>query len=331
MFFYFFLFRIILTTKNIYKEIYFSNNYYNFFFNTIEYSSIIYNTILCTIVKNENLYIKEFVEHYLAIGINKIIVYDNNEEKGEKLNQILKNYIKKGYIDIINFRGKRAAQMLSFNDCYSNNQNLYDWIMFFDIDEFLILNEYKNINNFLRNKKFKLCDVIQINWVIFDDNDLISYDNRPLNIRFTRPLYTQIMENRYVKSISRTYINLKWVDPHSPTVDFNVCNVDGKRIINKSVMFKNIALESKLKKPYLKHFKYKTVEEYYGDKLNKGDVYYKEIKWEFYIDKKYFFQINKRTREKEDIINELYKIYLISNFGIKKYIKGKFLNINFIK
>ena len=128
MFFYFFLFRIILTSKNIYKEIFFSKNYYNFFFNTKEYSSIIYNTILCTIVKNENLYIKEFVEHYLAIGINKIIVYDNNEEKGEKLNQILKNYIKKGYIDIINFRGKREAQMLSFNDCYSNNQNLYDWI-----------------------------------------------------------------------------------------------------------------------------------------------------------------------------------------------------------
>lgn len=331
MFFYFFLFRIILTSNKIYKEIFFSNNYYNFFLNTLEYSSITYKTILCTIVKNENLYIKEFVEHYLTIGINKIIVYDNNEEKGEKMDQILKNYIEKGYIDIINIRGKRMAQMLSFKDCYSKNKNLYDWIMFFDIDEFLILNEYKNINNFLRNNKYKACDVIQINWVIFDDNDLISYDNRPLNIRFTRPLYKQIIENRYVKSICRTCVNLKWKDPHSPSGKFNVCNVDGNKVKNKSIMKKNIVLESKLKKPYLKHFKYKTAEEYYGDKLTKGDVYYKDIKWEFFIDKNYFFQINKRTKEKEDVINELYKMFIISKIGIKKYIKGKFLKINFIK
>ena len=234
--------------------------------------------------------------------------------------------------NVNDYRGKRESQMLSFNDCYSNNKNLYDWIMFFDIDEFLILNEYKNINKFLTNKKYKECDVIQINWVIFDDNDLISYDNRPLNIRFTRPLYKQIVENRYVKSISRTYVNLKWVDPHSPSGKFNVCNINGKKTINESVMKTNIALQSKLKKPYLKHFKYKTVEEYYGEKLNKGDVYYNNIKWEFFIDKNnYFFQINDWTKQKEDIINELLKIYLISKFGLSKYIKGKFLRINFIK
>ena len=327
---YFYLFSIIIILKINNKEIYITKNY-NFFLNSKEYSLIIFKTILCTIVKKENLYIKEFVEHYLTIGINKIVIYDNNDEKGEKMNQILNPYIEKGYIDIINFRGKKRAQMLSFNDCYFKNKNLYDWIMFFDIDEFLILNEYNNINNFLRNKKYKTCDVIQINWVIFDDNDLISYDNRPLQIRFTRPLYKQIMENRYVKSICRTKVKLKWKDPHSPSGKFKVCNIDGNKIKNKSVMKKNIALESKLKKPYLKHFKYKTVEEYYGEKLNKGSVYYKDTKWKFFIDNNYFFQINKWNKKKEEIINELVKIYKISNFGLSKYLKGIFLKINFIK
>ena len=330
MFIYFYLFTLIFALKKIYKEIYFTNNY-NFFFNLKEYSSIIFKTILCSIAKKENLYIKEFVEHYFTIGINKIVIYDNNDETGEKMDQILNEYIERGYIDIINYRGKKGAQMLSFNDCYSKNKNLFDWIMFFDIDEYLILNEYKNINNFLRNKKYKECDVIQINWVIFDDNDLISYDNRPLNIRFTRPLYKQIVENRYVKSISRTYVNLKWVDPHSPSGKFNVCNINGKKTINESVMKTNIALQSKLKKPYLKHFKYKTVEEYYGEKLYKGSVYYEDTKWEFFIDNNYFFQINKWNKKKENIINELFKRYKISKFGLSKYLKGIFLKINFIK
>lgn len=221
--------------------------------------------------------------------------------------------------------------MLSFNDCYSKNKNLYDWIMFFDIDEYLIINEYKNINNFLRNKKYETCDVIHINWVIYDDNDNVSYDNRPLKMRFNRPLYKQIYENRFVKSICRTNKNLQWYTPHSPIGKLQYCNIDGKKINNFIIVEKNIAIKSGLKKPYLKHFKYKTVEEYFGDKLKKGSVYYKDIKWEYFIDKKYFFLINKWTKEKDDIANELIKIYIISNFGLRKFIKGKFLNITFIK
>ena len=32
---------------------------------------------------------------------------------------------------------------------------------------------------------FHKCDVIRIHWIIYDDNDLVYYDNRPVNERFT--------------------------------------------------------------------------------------------------------------------------------------------------
>ena len=35
---------------------------------------------ICTIGKNENKYIKEYVEYYKKLGINKIYLYDNNDD-----------------------------------------------------------------------------------------------------------------------------------------------------------------------------------------------------------------------------------------------------------
>ena len=54
---------------------------------------------VCSIGKNENLYIKEFVEYYKSIGIDKIFIYDNNDIQGESFETVLEDYKK----NIINF------------------------------------------------------------------------------------------------------------------------------------------------------------------------------------------------------------------------------------
>lgn len=38
---------------------------------------------VCCIAKMENLYIKEYVEYYYNLGVDKIVLYDNNEIDGE--------------------------------------------------------------------------------------------------------------------------------------------------------------------------------------------------------------------------------------------------------
>ena len=47
------------------------------------------NILLCSIAKNENKYILEFINHYRKMKFNKIILYDNNEINGEKFFNIL--------------------------------------------------------------------------------------------------------------------------------------------------------------------------------------------------------------------------------------------------
>ena len=49
---------------------------------------------LCTMGKNENLYVKEFIEYYIKIGIDHIFIYDDNEQNTEKISDALGNKYK---------------------------------------------------------------------------------------------------------------------------------------------------------------------------------------------------------------------------------------------
>ena len=50
---------------------------------------------LCTMGKAENLYLNEFIDYYIKLGINHIFIYDNNEPSFERMSDILDNKYKK--------------------------------------------------------------------------------------------------------------------------------------------------------------------------------------------------------------------------------------------
>ena len=95
---------------------------------------------ICSVGKKENKYIKEFVEHYKALGVDKIFLYDNNDIDDEKFDDILSDYVKNNFIQIFNYRGIIAPQLKIYEKCYNSNKNKYDWFIFFDIDELIHLN-----------------------------------------------------------------------------------------------------------------------------------------------------------------------------------------------
>ena len=64
---------------------------------------------ICAIGKEENRYIKEFVEHYKKLGVDKIFLYDNNKKKGERFESVISEYINEGFVKIYNYRGKKEC------------------------------------------------------------------------------------------------------------------------------------------------------------------------------------------------------------------------------
>ena len=95
---------------------------------------------ICTLGKNENKYIKEFITHYKELGVDKIFLHDNNDIgfKNESFEDVISDYIKDDFVEIINYRGKRAPQFKIYTECYKKNNKFYDWLIFFDIDEFIL-------------------------------------------------------------------------------------------------------------------------------------------------------------------------------------------------
>ena len=132
---------------------------------------------MCTIAKEENKYIIEFVNYYKNLNFNKIIIFDNNNINGEKFDIILKNYINNKFIKIINYRGIKRPQIKALNECYKKYNHNFDWIAFYDVDEYLYIKNYKNINNFLSLHKFEKCQSIIINWKYFGDSNKLFYEN----------------------------------------------------------------------------------------------------------------------------------------------------------
>jgi len=232
------------------------------------------NVAICVIAKQENLYINEFVDYYKDLGIKKIFIYDNNEFSGENFKVILDEEISKGFVEIIDFRGINSPQIKAYNDCYINNRKYFDWLAFYDVDEFLYLRNYSNINEFLSLKKFEKCSSILINWMYYGDNNKILYEQKPLKNRFTHPFYfsnNKIYDKYYysaAKSIIRGRLNISWA--HFPHFLNNsiICRPDGK-IVQQP--FSSPQYNS----AFIKHYTTKTIEEYII-KLFKGNVFSSE-------------------------------------------------------
>ena len=279
-----------------------------FFFLIImkKYSKL--NVLLCTIAKEENRYIKEFVEYYRNLKFKKIIIYDNNKINGEKFDKILKNEIKNNFIEIVNYRGFKTPQKKSIIDCYHKNNKKYDWIAFYDIDEFLYINNYNDINKFLSLPKFQKCQSILINWKYYGDNNKVYYEPKPLRVRFVKPFYfvdKALIKRKKLyyyaaKTIVRGGLNLSWgLMPHYIKSTIN-CRPDGK-------IERNYFSRPQYSIAYLKHYITKSTEEFIN-RLNRGDVRFnataKYIKYRIF---NYYFIFNKITKEKLNLFKQRLK------------------------
>lgn len=280
------------------------------YINNLNYNKQL-NIAICAIAKNENLYIREWVEWYKNIPqVNKIFLYDNNDINGENFEEVINDYIESGFVNVINVRGvhksleKKYAEKSKYHgtqqdcyeDCFITNKNNYDWILFCDIDEFLVCD---NLNLYLNKHIMLNTDIILLNWLIFGDNEELIYSNKPIKERFTNK--SELRQYTQVKSLVNCRIDKKMlqIDAHLALFE-NAIYRDSKYNIVKPEYKKNIVLDN----CYIKHYLTKSCEEWilrkYHNTSATGKDYFNNA-----IDKriKEFFTFNVDTVEKRNIIH----------------------------
>ena len=259
---------------------------------------------LCTIVKNENKYLKEYVEHYLKLGFNKLYLYDNNDIHGETPMDVISEYIENGFVVYHDFRGKKVCQLEAYNDCYKRYSGENDWIAFFDADEFLELTRHDNISSFVAQDIYKDFDGVKINWLCYGDNGQLKYEDKPVQERFTKPV---IRENNYYLGVNINYYIKTIVKCKNSNVFWN----DSVHIPSGVVCCNSLGIASPptmYNKPFyndivLKHYITKSTEEYL-EKIKRGypDQVLSKNKIIGLLNK--YFTINDKTQENMNLINE---------------------------
>ena len=268
---------------------------------------------LCAIAKNENLYIREWVEWYKNLGISKIFLYDNNELDGERFEDVINDYIENGFVELQNWRGiiksvksdkdGQTTQGLAYNNCFYNHFKEFDWMCFFDIDEYLeIYNTYNNLYEFLND--FNEYHGIRVQWKMYGDNEQLYYENKPLFERFK--VESNASYDKHVKQIlncNKEFDEELLFCAHGVfNKKYNFVNVIKRKPRNVYMDYEpynNLCV-------YLNHFYSKSTEEFLKRKYNKtsavtGINNTRNFNIEFL--KKQYFEHNNQTLEKENMFN----------------------------
>jgi hypothetical protein len=264
-------------------------------------------TAVIAVAKLENNYIREWTEWYKNLGFTNVIIYDNNDYGGERICDPIRDYFDSGFAIVKPLHNTTDAQYLAYQNGYLEYGSAYDWIAFFDIDEFLVLNErfHNNIEEFLSMGCFIGRDLIRVTWRHYGDNDLLRVVDGDYSVmkRFTKLSKQQF---KWTKAIVRGGIldfmihNTSDGIPHlvlaegiRDAVDANGIPIDNKSIRN-GCGYENAALN---------HYSTKTIEEFVLTKMKRG--YPLVCLDPKILNMDYFFGQNRWTQEKEDLYNEL--------------------------
>lgn len=267
------------------------------------------DVIIVMICKNESRYLREFIDYHLGIGFDRIVIGDNNDPDGERYEELLKDYISNGTVQLIDLRGKQGFQKIFYNNL-SHWGITYEWAAFIDTDEFITFSDmgkkifHNNIKEFLHSRDY--IHAYKLNWRVYGDNGNINYEDKPVLERFPEPLeetvtfHYKFPENYHVKSILHKSIKVNFTNnPHG----INECN---EYYSPAGVMTPGGPFNDKLEYTilYVRHYYTKSLQEWCENKLGRSYAdYLRSDKVDYYPLKDYFIY-NEYTPEKAEWLKE---------------------------
>lgn len=276
-------------------------------------------TLICCIEKQENLYLRDFVEYYKKIGADNIILYDNNDLEGEYPQQVIGDYIADGFVIYVDARGKHRYQLEAYTQCYEAYKTQYDWIGFLDIDEFLEIKDGRKINEFLSDEKFANSDAVFLYWLIFGDSGYLHYENKPVYERFVQYQEPDERANTFkvfLRGKSDIFVEFFDANMFSWTVTsgrrFVISDSEGKEIAPNSVY-----QAFNYNGAFIKHYNTLTIEEFLYRRFGRRSYADRNSNFDKETVMNIFYTINEMTPQKEKIIEDFFNKFTFEDDLLK--------------
>lgn len=168
---------------------------------------------LCAIIKDEDLFLDEWIAYHMHLGVTAFYLYDNGSRVPlraslEKFSGLRTN----AAMTVYDAPGK-AMQMVVYNHCLRTNGNTCRWIAFVDVDEFIVPKKNDTIPAML--EEFEPHAGLALNWKTFGTN---GHKLRPQGLQIEN--YTRALENsdpmhRHVKCLVDPARVKFFFDPHA--------------------------------------------------------------------------------------------------------------------
>lgn len=217
---------------------------------------------IVAIVKNEGLYIREWIEYHLLVGVDKFYIYDNDST--DNIKEILKPYIDVNIVKYIYYPGT-ARQVPAYNNAIKKFRNKSFWFATIDIDEFIVPISTETIPEFLEQFE-NITDGIEINWMMYGSNNHKSRTDELVIERFKKRALDDYDLNRHIKTIFNP--RLVWFAGVHEYKYFKGKGVDTHQKPISKYFLKREALLDRIR---INHYFTKSEEEYLT-KVKRGDA-----------------------------------------------------------
>lgn len=150
----------------------------------IEKTQFKYYCSICLIIRDENEYLKEWLDWHISLGVEHFYVYDHGSKQpvAEFISQSCGE--NKDKITVIDWSGNHTnAQPEAYNDCLKRFSKESRWIGFIDTDEQVRIKNGKTMPEFL--KDYESFAGLFIVWLTYDANGQRYKSPLPLRQRFT--------------------------------------------------------------------------------------------------------------------------------------------------
>lgn len=183
------------------------------------------NKLACVaVVKNEAKNIAEWISYQLIVGFDTVIIMNNgsNDKTTMAVEKFSKNFDVRLLESPDNSRSYQKSAYMTALKVFGRE---FEWMAFFDVDEFFTLEKQFKLKNILSS--FQKFNGIGVNWAIFGSS---NHKSRPPGLtieHYIKRSESTFGPNRHVKSIIRPEAAKEFINGHTFEIDGDYCDLAG--------------------------------------------------------------------------------------------------------